>query len=142
MTVTAEMTRTFPGQLPLDESLFVDAIDALLACEEACTACADSCLSEMHVDTLRRCIRTNMDCADVCGATARVLSRHTGATPGMTLALVEACLQACQSCAGECAMHADMHEHCRVCETACRTCAEACRSLLNAMREIPRDEMR
>ncbi|WP_426513011.1 hypothetical protein ACPPVO_21595 [Dactylosporangium sp. McL0621] len=30
------------------------------------------------VAELTRCIRTNMDCADICATMVRVLSRHTG----------------------------------------------------------------
>jgi hypothetical protein len=38
--------------------------------------CADACLGEEKVEMLRRCIRLNLDCADVCNATGRMLSRQ------------------------------------------------------------------
>jgi hypothetical protein len=37
-----------------------------------------------------KCIRTNADCADVCDATGRVLSRHTGYDAKLTRSVLEA----------------------------------------------------
>lgn len=84
------------------------------------------------VAELRSCIRRNLDCADLCATTARVLSRRT---PDLAVerALLEACRGACAACAEECGSHADMHEHCRVCAEACRACEEACSALLAAL---------
>lgn len=79
---------------------------------------------------LRTCIRTNLDCADSCGTTARILSRHTGDDAPLTRAHLEACIAACRACGDECERHAGMHEHCRVCAEACRACEQACRDLL------------
>lgn len=96
-------------------------------------ACADACLSEETVADLRKCIRTNLDCADICETTARVLSRHTNYDANLTRAVLQACAQACKSCGDECAEHAEMHEHCRVCAEACRRCEDACNRLLQQM---------
>jgi len=81
---------------------------------------------------LTACIRTDLDCADICDTTGRMLSPHTGYDATITRAVVEACLRACKSC-DECAKHADMHEHCRVCADACRRCEQACRQLLTGL---------
>lgn len=99
---------------------------------QACTACADACLSEAddQLPMLRKCVRTNEDCADICATTARVLSRHTGYDANITRTLLEACMTACASCAAECNRHASTHEHCRVCAEACSRCEQACRDLL------------
>lgn len=131
---TSEMMETYPAGINLDRRLLAGAVDALFACSQACTSCADSCLSEEMVADLRTCIRTNLDCADVCDATARVLSRHTGYDANVSRTQLEACLQACRSCGDECESHASMHEHCRVCAEACRDCERACADLLAAMR--------
>lgn len=40
-------------------------------CAEVCTACADACSAEGDPKMLVRCIRLNLDCADLCLATAR-----------------------------------------------------------------------
>jgi hypothetical protein len=134
MTTTLPMLETYPQSINLDREQLAVAIDALIDCSEACTACADACLSESMVAELTKCIRTNLDCADICATTARVLSRHTGYDANISRTLLEACAMACRACAEECAMHADMHEHCRVCAQACRECENACRDLLIAMR--------
>jgi hypothetical protein len=98
-----------------------------------CTACADACLGEETVAHLTKCVRTNLDCADVCETTSRVLSRHTGYDAHLTRAVLEACMQACRSCADECERHASLHEHCRICAESCRTCEQACRDLIEAL---------
>ena len=132
-STTMSMLETYPESINLDRAKLAAAIDALSACGGACTACADACLSEGMVAELTKCIRTNMDCADICAATARVLSRHTGYDANISRAVLDACAMACKSCGDECASHANMHEHCRVCADACRACEQACRDLLTGM---------
>ncbi|WP_413451277.1 four-helix bundle copper-binding protein [Georgenia phoenicis] len=130
---TAEMMNTYPAEINLDRDLLARVVDTVVACSQACTACADACLSEDMVDELRKCIRTNLDCADICDTTARVLSRHTGYDANLTRAMLQACIQACRSCGDECAAHAGHHEHCRICAEACRACEQACNELLAAI---------
>jgi uncharacterized membrane protein len=79
------------------------------------------------------CIRTNLNCADVCEATGRELSRSGGYDLAVTRALLEACAIVCAACAEECGRHADMHQHCRICAEACRRCERACRELLGSL---------
>ncbi len=104
-----------------------DCVEACFECAFTCTACADACLAEPHVDMLRRCIRLNLDCADLCLATGRALSRRTEGEWNVLRLAIEACAAACDACARECERHAEMHEHCRVCAEACRRCLEQCR---------------
>lgn len=85
------------------------------------------------VAELTKCIRTNLDCADLCEATGRVLSRHTGYDANITLDTIRACQMACKACADECERHASMHEHCRICAEACRRCEQACAELVAAL---------
>lgn len=133
MTSSSEMLRAHPGPVELDHDLLTRAIDALVACAQACTACADACLAEEMVADLRRCIRTDLDCADVCAATAQVLSRQTERDANLTRTLLQACIAACRACGDECEQHAGMHEHCRICAEACRACEEACRDLMTTI---------
>jgi hypothetical protein len=135
MTATTKpMLETYPQTINLDRAKLAGAIDALIACSEACTACADACLSETALADLTKCIRTDLDCADICATAARVLSRHTGYDANISRALLEACVVACKACGDECGRHAHMHEHCRVCATACQEAERTCRDLLDAMR--------
>jgi hypothetical protein len=132
-TTTTAMLERYPKSINMDRAELAAVIDILNACAQACTACADACLSEDAVAELTKCVRTNLDCADICTATARVLSRHTGYDANLSRAMLEACVVACRTCGDECADHAGMHEHCRVCAEACRKCEQACRELLAAL---------
>lgn len=131
MVHAAQMLDTYPADLGgVDRKRLVDCIEACFDCGQTCTACADACLSEEMVAELRKCIRSNLDCADVCIATGNVVSRHTGYDANLTRAMLQACAAACGSCREECERHAGMHEHCRICAEACRRCEQACNALL------------
>ncbi len=127
------MLGAHPGEITVDRQLLARAVDALVECAQACTACADACLSEEMVAELRICIRTDLDCADSCAATARILSRQSGSDRTIARAQLEACITACRTCGDECEQHAGMHDHCRICAEACRACESACAELLAAM---------
>jgi hypothetical protein len=135
MTQALAMIKTTPADTGLGAEVRAACIDACIECAQTCTACADACLAEDMVADLRRCIRTDLDCADICEATGRVLSRQTAYDPSITRAIVEACLTACRACGEECRGHAEMHEHCRVCADQCERCAEACEAVLAAIGE-------
>jgi hypothetical protein len=82
-----------------------------------------------------RCIRLNLDCADVCETTGRLLLRQTESDWSLIRRQLEACAAACRACGDECQRHAEgmNMEHCRVCAESCRRCAEACERLLSAL---------
>lgn len=131
MTSAEAMLSTLHTNLPAPaREALARAVAACTSCVETCTMCATACLAEPNVADLRECIATDMDCADICGVTGRVLGRAGGADPEMTRALLEACIVACRVCAEDCESHAEHHEHCRICAEACRTCEDACRDLL------------
>jgi hypothetical protein len=134
MSYAKQMLDTYPRDFNLDATQLAATIDALSDCAQACTACADDCLSEEMVAELTKCIRTCLDCDDVCTATLRVVSRQTEYDANVTRAVLQACVAVCKSCGDECERHAEMHEHCRVCAEACRRCEQACNDLLAAMK--------
>jgi hypothetical protein len=112
----------------------VRCIDACYDCAESCTQCADDCLGEESVQELTTCIRLNLDCADICATTGRVVGRRTGYDAEVTSAVLRACIEACRSCADECDIHAAHGmEHCGVCAEECRRCEQACQELLAAI---------
>lgn len=127
------MIDAHPAGTDIDRQLLADCVAACLECAQACTACADACLSEKMVADLAGCIRTDLDCADLCETTGRVLSRQTGFDADLARAVLTACVKACTTCGDECASHAGMHEHCRVGAEGCRRCEEACRRVLAAL---------
>lgn len=130
------MLATHPNPTSLDADALEECIAACFECAQACTACADACIAEDSDMDLRHCIRTNLDCADICETTGRILSRQTKPSWDLLKAQVGACLRACQECGEECRRHADQHEHCQVCAEACRRCEEACAGLLKALEEV------
>ena len=134
MSVAGAMLQTYPRNLGgIDQDKLRACIEACFECAQSCTACADACLSEDMVAELTKCIRTNLDCADMAATTGRVLSRHTGYDANLTRATLEACAAACEACGDECAAHAEMHEHCRICAETCRRCEQACRDLVASL---------
>jgi hypothetical protein len=132
-TKTMAMLDTRAGGAVLDKQLLTRCIDTCLECLQACTACADADLGEQTVADLVKCARLNLDCADMCDTTARVLSRQTGYERDLTRAVVRACVQACKVCGDECDRHAQMHEHCRVCAEVCHRCQRVCDETLAAI---------
>jgi len=134
MSQTAAMLESYPADLGgIDQDALAACIDACFQCAQVCTACADACLSEEMVAELTKCIRTDLDCADICAASGSVLSRHTGYDANLTKVVLEAGRTVCASCAAECEGHAGMHEHCRICAESCRRCEQACADLLASL---------
>lgn len=130
---SAEMLDTHPLGITPDRKALARAIDATLVCSQTCTACADACLAEPDVAELVHCIRDDLDCADVCQATSRVLTRQTAHDAALKRAVLEACIQTCRACAVTCGEHRDHHEHCRICADVCEDCERACQALLDAL---------
>lgn len=59
--------------------MLTEAIEALIECGNACTQCADACLSETDVQSMVKCIRLDLDCADICFAEIQAF-RQSGAS--------------------------------------------------------------
>ncbi len=132
--MTVEMLQASPQKLTVDAALVAAAIDAANACAVICSACASACLSEDDPKAMATCIRDDLDCADVCGVTARHLARLNASDKQLTVSLLAACIEACVQCAASCEPHKDHHEHCRLCLEACRRCEDACQALLDAVK--------
>jgi hypothetical protein len=118
-------------QRPPDPSLIEACAKACYESGGLCVACSDACLGDAHVPDLVCCIRTCLDCADVCFATGCIVSRLTGPSPMLMETQLMACAEACRICAAECESHAAAHEYCHICAHACHTCEQACRALLH-----------
>ena len=136
MQTVSQMVKTNPQAPLVPEAALIQAIETCILCEQTCSACADACLGEADPKSLTRCIRLNLDCADVCAATARMLSRHQHADPTLLAQQVALCAIACALCAAECERHAEHHEHCRICAEMCRRCERECRAYVEARSEL------
>ena len=132
MSFAREMLDAAPGPIELDRDALVAAIEACASSAQACTACADSSLAEDDVATMALSIALNSQCADVCTATERILSRPLHPDHVVMHRLLRACVRTCTTCAEECERHAAHHPHCGICARACRLCAKACGQLLEA----------
>ena len=134
MNTLENMLRTHPRGEVRNVSDYLQALKSLAICAETCTICADACLAENgHFGHLRHCITTDLDCAEVCATTRRVLLRQTDSPSALIHAQLHACVVACQLCNEACTEHAGMHDHCRLCAEACRTCQEHCNFLLGVI---------
>ncbi|HEX3477442.1 MAG TPA: four-helix bundle copper-binding protein [Kofleriaceae bacterium] len=123
------MLRTHPEPAFAPADPLSTCIYACVESAQACTACADACIAEQD-GALARCIRIALDCADLCHAAARVLSRQLAPDLGVVSMTLQLCATVCDACAYECRRHAATHAHCDVCAAACRRCIDACRHLL------------
>jgi hypothetical protein len=133
MTHVQQMLQTNPSSAVVDEATLVECIEACFDCAQSCAACADACIGEGNLQMLARCIRLDLDCADICFATGRILSRQTATEPQMLRASLQACAEACRLCVEECENHAGHHEHCGACAESCRRCEQACNNVLSAI---------
>lgn len=88
--------------VPLDAGALAECIEACFGCAQACAAYADACLGEEDIQMLARCIRLDLDCADVCNATGKILSRQVAFEPEMVGATLWACAEACRRCESAC----------------------------------------
>lgn len=134
MTNTSRMIETNPSKPVVEVPRLAECIAACFACTQSCTACADACLGKQNPAKQTRCIRLNLDCADICLATGQVLSRQTAFDPPTARAILQACATSCRQCGDECQHHGDDGmEHCRVCAEACRRCEQACLQMIGAL---------
>jgi hypothetical protein len=127
-----EMIAANPSPPLVNADALARCIDECFACEATCSSCADACLGEDDVAEMVVCVRDDLDCADVCGATGRILARQASDVAFVRAAL-EVCAQACRICAEECERHAAHHEHCRLCAEECRRCEDVCNEVLRLL---------
>jgi hypothetical protein len=98
-------------------------MDALAKCAAECNHCATACLDEKDIKMLARCIKLDIDCADICKLAASYVARGSEHAQHV----LNECAEICEACAEECEKHSHM-EHCKKCAEACRNCAELCHS--------------
>ena len=98
-------------------------IEALEKCAATCNHCSTACLDEPDVSMMARCIKLDMDCAQICQLAASFVARGSEHAQH----ILNECAEICEACAEECEKHSHM-DHCRQCAEACRHCAEVCHS--------------
>ena len=103
---------------------FESVIEALNQCALDCIHCETSCLEEMNVEEMVRCIKLDRECAETCLFSAKMLATD----PEHSADILNLCAKICDLCGDECEKHASHMEHCKVCAETCRECAKECRS--------------
>lgn len=136
MNQIQQMLETHPRGTHLDADVVLACITECFSCADICITCADACLGEKDIHPLVRCIRLNLDCAEVCNVTGLLVSRQTETDWVLLSAQVQACATACQVCGEECRKHAEHHAHCRLCADSCDRCGQACRNLIAALPQL------
>lgn len=120
---TCSSCLNFTGRLLMSDQQLRSCIQACFACAEECGRCAAACLQGPNASDMARCVRLDLDCAEICQAAASFLARSSE----LSGVLCQACATVCEACADECAMHSA--DHCQRCAQACRACAAECRKM-------------
>lgn len=120
-------------------SSLIHCIEECEACAQVCSACADACIGETFERELVQCIRTALDCADLCRTAGMIATRRSGSNPTVIISALQACVEACARCAEACGHHAGRVQHCRICATRCGHCESACLEAIADLEEDSRD---
>src|SRR5580692_12260968 len=83
MSYARQLLDTYPRTYRADEDLLAAVIDALTDCAQACVADVSADLNEPQLAEMVTCIRLCLDCADICAASAAVVSRQAAFDPGV-----------------------------------------------------------
>jgi hypothetical protein len=95
-------------------------------CLRECELCTDHCTKHLamghkeHLKTQKTCA----DCADVCAAAMRIISRNGP----MSAVIAETCAKVCDLCAAECERFTT-DDTMKRCAKACRDCSQVCRQM-------------
>jgi hypothetical protein len=109
-----------------ERALVAHTVRMLFDCAQACTACASACLSEERITALRKSIKNSLDCADLCEATARMLSQGGAYDVDLIRAQIRTCTEVCVRSAEEC----ERRGRGPACVEAAHRCVESCPALL------------
>jgi hypothetical protein len=112
-------------------------VSACFQCGQASAALADVCLGRDDLASLVQCVRLNLACAGICGATGRILARPGEPDLRILRASLDACALACRICAAECERQIGRVEACRGVAESCRDCEDACLALLTDLELVP-----
>ena len=106
---TQQMIAPHPHVKGDTNDALIGCLEECYSCTQTCTSCAAVCLGEQMVQQLTRCIRLNLDCADVCGATRSVATLRTGSNQEVIRHMLMTRQTACRLCGAECERHAGHH---------------------------------
>lgn len=96
-------------------------LNALNECAIECSHCASDCLEVEDAKSLAKCIKLNLDCAEICRLAISFIARGSEHADH----ILKECADICEACAMECEKHTHL-AHCKKCAEACRKCAKEC----------------
>ena len=99
-------------------------IDECQSCLAICHESVAHCLRQGGKHAEANHIRTLLDCAEACQASANFMLRGSP----LHARVCEVCAEACEACAAECEQFTDDAMMQR-CAEECRRCAESCRQM-------------
>jgi hypothetical protein len=135
MNTTMQMMEMHRKDMPMqdmDMSVMQECIEAAVACEQACTMCADS----MAGQDMARCASMCANTADMAGTMVRAMLRPNGTHLESMMAMHMAGVTSAAACADECMRHAEASEDARLCAEACRQSAAASQRMMDAMKGL------
>ena len=98
-------------------------IDECNRCAQACYECFEACINEPDLTARRNCVKTLIECAQMCQMSAGLMSMNGQFSKDHC----NICAISCEKCAQECSMFKD--DHCQRCAQECRKCADECRKM-------------
>jgi len=107
------------------EKKVMNLTNILGECQAACNYCFDMCLQEEDVKMMRKCIKLDKECSEICSVTLSMLASNSP----FAKKIVKLCASICIKCADECKKH--NNQHCKDCAKACQKCADACNTYYN-----------
>ena len=99
-------------------------IDECQSCHAVCVEASNHCLDMGGAHAEASHIRSLLDCADACRASADFMLRGSP----MHAAVCRVCAEACEACADSC-QRIGNDETMQRCMEACRRCASSCRQM-------------
>jgi hypothetical protein len=130
-TATLGISRPAGAQQRGTSDLYTRCAHACAACNVTCVRCARHCAgmvaSGMKEHT--KSLHLSQDCADLCGAAARICARRGP----MARAACQACVQSCKACGMECGKYPQMKPM-RDCARACAACATVCQRMVDSIK--------
>lgn len=134
MNAVEQRLQAHPENAATDIHLLGTAIEHLYDASQSCTVCSDACLAEDDHDRLLGVVRLGQDCADVCLATGRMLSRQHKPNWELLRGALELAARTLDAAGSEANRHAPAYESCRRMMEDCNAAQGACNELLIRLR--------
>jgi hypothetical protein len=120
-------------------SSYDECAKACSDCQRECDRCASHCAEMLgqaqrgqgqHGQGPQTTLRTCLDCADICGTAAQIVSR----SGPFSAEICDACAEACKKCGDACRQHQG-DSKLQACAEQCQRCEQACRNMVRTAQQ-------